>query len=129
MHSLRAPFNKLLEKDVKWNWLFDCQKAFDNLKTALTSDLTKAFLEGVDLTLTLFDPNKEIYVTSDASNLGLEVVLLNKIKDGQLKAVYHASRTLLQAEINYSQIEKEGLGLIFAVKKFHKYIHGREFIL
>ena len=40
MHTLKAPLNKLLKKDVKWNWLVNCQKAFDNLKTALTSDLT-----------------------------------------------------------------------------------------
>ena len=37
MHTLRAPLNK---KDVKWNWSVDYQKAFDNLKTALMSDLT-----------------------------------------------------------------------------------------
>ena len=68
-------------------------------------------------------------MASDACNLGLGAVLLHKEKDGQLKAVHHVSRTLLQVKINYSQIEKERLGLIFAVKKFHKYIHGREFIL
>ena len=31
--------------------------------------------------------------------------------------------------MNYSQIEKEGLAIIFATKKFHKYVHSREFIL
>ena len=36
---------------------------------------------------------------------------------------------LLPAEMNYSQIEKEDLAIIFAIKKFHKYVHGREFIL
>ena len=81
-------------------------KLFDNFKTALMSDLM----------LTHYDPNKEIYVASDASNLSLGAVLLHKEKDGQLKAVHHASRTLLPAEFNYSQIEKEGFGLIFAVK-------------
>ena len=75
--------------------------------------------------LTHYDPNKEIYLASDASNLGLEAVLLHKEKDGQLKVVHYASRTLLPAEMNYSQIGKEGLGLIFAVKKFHKYIYMR----
>ena len=99
--------------------MVDCQKAFNNLKTALISDLT----------FTHYNPYKEIYVVSYASNLGLGAVLLYKEKEGQLKAVHHVSRTLLLAEINYSQIEKERLGLIFAIKKFHKYIHGREFIL
>ena len=31
--------------------------------------------------------------------------------------------------MNYSQIEKEGLAIIFVIQKFHKYVHGREFIL
>ena len=98
--------------------MVDCQKTFDNLQTALTSDLT----------LTHYDPNKEIYVASDVSNLGLGAILLHKEKDVQLKAVHHVSRIFLLEEINYSQTEKEGLGLIFADKKFHKYIHGRDFI-
>ena len=31
--------------------------------------------------------------------------------------------------MNYSHIEKEGLAIISAIKKFHKYVHGWEFIL
>ncbi|UYV71989.1 K02A2.6-like, partial [Cordylochernes scorpioides] len=34
---LRAPLNKLLKKDVKWNWDPDCQQAFTTLKESLTS--------------------------------------------------------------------------------------------
>ena len=68
-------------------------------------------------------------MASDTSYLGLGAVLLHRKKDGQLKVVHYASRTLLPAEINYSRIKKEGLGLIFAVKKFHKYILRGEFKL
>ena len=73
-----------------------------------------------NLAFTHYNPNKQIYVASDISNFGLGA------EEGQLK---HVSRTLLPAEMNYSQIEKGGLAIIFANKKFHKYLYGREFIL
>ena len=41
----------------------------------------------------------------------------------------HASRSLLPAEKQYSQIEKEALGIIFSVTGFHRYLHERQFIL
>ena len=47
--------------------------------------------------------------------------------DGTKKPIAHASRTLLPAEKHYSQIEKKALGIIFAVTKFHRYLHGRFF--
>ena len=41
----------------------------------------------------------------------------------------HASRTFLPAEKHYSQIKKEAFGIIFAVTKFHRYLHDRFFTL
>ena len=118
MHILRGPLNHLLKKDVKWNRTDECKKAFEKLKTALMSNLV----------LTHYNPNKQIYVASDASNSGLGAVILHK-ENGKLKPIQNVSRTLLPAEMNYSQIEKESLAIIFAIKKYHKYVNGREFIL
>ena len=82
-----------------------------------------------ELSLTHYDPKQEIIMASDTSKYRIGVVILHKFKDGNTKPVAHTSRTLLPAEKKYSQIEKESLAIIYACKKFHKYIHGRRFIL
>lgn len=46
-----------------------------------------------------------------------------------IKVVAYASRTLTKAERAFSQIEREALGLVFAVEHFHRYIYGRKFTL
>ena len=119
MHDLRAPLNELLKKDKSWDWSTECQEAFDKIKEALTSDLF----------LTHFDSNLELIVACDASSYGVGACILHKMPDGANKPIAYASRTLLPAERNYSQIEKEALGIIFAVTKFHRYLHGRHFLL
>ncbi len=39
------------------------------------------------------------------------------------------SKTLTAAEKIYSQLEKEGLAVVFGVKKFHKYLYGCKFVI
>ncbi|XP_026441996.1 uncharacterized protein K02A2.6-like, partial [Papaver somniferum] len=119
LHILRAPLNDLLKKEKPWLWTKGCKQAFKDIKEKLTSDLF----------LVHFDPKVDIIVASDASSHGVGACILHKWKDGKVRPIAHASRSLLPAERNYSQIEKEALAIIFAVTKFHRYIHGRYFTL
>lgn len=117
--ELRAPLDKLLLKNSKFVWTPACQQAFEEIKALLQTDLL----------LTHFDPKHDILVASDASSHGLGAVILHRYPDGTQKAIAHASRTLSPAERNYGQIEKEALAIVFALKKFHKMLHGRRFHL
>ena len=51
------------------------------------------------------------------------------MEDGSEKPVAFSSRTLSPAEKKYSQLEKEGLAIVFAMKKFHDYLFGRKFTI
>ena len=113
------PLNNLLKKQQQWKWTSECESAFNWAKQALTSAKV----------LVHYNPDLPIRVAADASAYGIGAVLSHVQQDGSERPVAYASRTLSSSEKNYSQIEKEALALIFAVKKFHQYIYGRHFTL
>ena len=66
---------------------------------------------------------------SDASDYGVWAVISHIFSDGSEKAMAHSSKSLTPNERKNSQIEKDALAIIFAVKKFHKMFYGRHFTL
>ncbi|GFR76469.1 polyprotein [Elysia marginata] len=108
-----APLYRLLQKNVCWHWGKTEDKAFTAAKTALSSDIL----------LTHFSPEKELILTCDASPDGVAAVLSHQDDMGE-RPIAFASRSLSQAEKNYSQLDREGLSIIFGVKKFHKFLFG-----
>lgn len=52
-----------------------------------------------------------------------------QVKDGVKMPVLYISRKWKPAETRYSTIERECLGLVWATKRLHPYLYGREFIL
>ena len=118
MRSMRGLLDDLEKKD-KFSWTAEHQVAFNKLKTVLQSDLL----------VTHFRPEVDIVVAADACEYGLGAVISHRFPNGTEKAIAHAGRTLTKAEQNYGQIEKEALALVFAVRKFHRYLYGRRFTL
>ncbi|CAH8680112.1 unnamed protein product [Schistosoma rodhaini] len=119
MHDIRAPLNGLLRKNSTWNWTKECDTAFCKLKSIISSKLL----------LTHYDPCMPIIVAADVSAYGLGAVISHQFPDASENAIMRASRTLIPAEKKYSQIEEETLALVFAVRRFHKYLYGRRFTL
>ena len=107
--SLTAPLRILCKKDNIFSWESSQQAAFDAIKEEISRVPSLAY----------FDKNKTSVIQSDASMKGLGATLL---QDG--RPVVYASRSLTTAEQNYSNIERELLGVVFAVERFHRYIYG-----
>ena len=117
--TISAPLFKLTKKNNPWKWGEEEQKAFKRLKELLSSENV----------LVHFDKNVPIGIACDASNIGIGAVLFHRFKDGSERPIANVSKTLTEAQRNYSQIQKEALAIVFGLKKFYQYLHGREFIL
>ena len=71
-----------------------------------------------------FDPSKRLILTCDTLPYGVGAVLSHVMEDQLETPIAYASRTLSAAEKGYSQLDKEGLAILFGVKKFHSYLWG-----
>ena len=92
---------RLLQKDVKFQWMEKCQQSFEKLKTLLIEASV----------LVLPEPGKEFVVYSDASHVGLGCVLM---QDG--KVVAYVSRQLKTHEGNYLTHDLELAAVVIALK-------------
>ena len=97
-------------------------------KSANSFDQAKSTLVSSDV-LVHYNPDLPIRIAGDASAYGVGAVLAHVLPDGSERPVAFASRTLTSSEKNYTQVEKEALSLIFAVKRFHAYLYGRSFTI
>lgn len=97
------PLYQLLQKNTKWSWGPSQCKAFEGVKELFTSNKL----------LVHYDPAKELLLACDASPYGAGGCPLTQ---GQRREAF-ASCSLATAEKNYSQLEKEGLAIVFGIKK------------
>jgi len=119
LSSVLHPLYELLQEGRPWHWSAECQKAFVRCKQMLVE--SKALVP--------YDISLPIVVTADASSYGLGAVMSHVMPDKSIRPVMFASRSLNKAERNYAQLDKEALALVFAVKRFHKYLLARNFTL
>ena len=117
MADIAKRLYRLIEKE--WKWTNIEQSSFEILKQCLLNAPI----------LAMYDKNLPLKVDCDASQYGLGAVLSHVYADKSEKPIAYASRTLNKSEINYSQVDKEGASIIFALKKFNQYLLGNHFIL
>ena len=114
----KVELRTLLKVDQKFDWTEKYEKSIDLLKHTLSDDTALAF----------YDPNKNVRLVTDASGHALGVVLLQKESErDNYKPLCYISRSLTPAEMNYSSIEKEALGIVWGIEKLHFYLYGKSF--
>ena len=96
----------------------ECKAAFDKLKELLT---TSPIMVPPDWT-------QPFELMCDASDYAVGAVLGQR-KEKKPHAIYYASRTLNEAQLNYTTTEKELLAVIFALEKFRSYLLNSKVIV
>ena len=116
--KVTKPLTHLLVKDVPFDFNEKCLGAFLRLKEVLIS---APIIQASNWEL----PFK---VMCDASNYVIGAVLGHR-KDNKPYAIYYASRTLDDAQVNYATMEKKFLAVVFALEKFWSYLINSKVII
>jgi hypothetical protein len=116
--KITKPLMHLLQKDVAFDFDEKCLAAFRTLKSALVSARV----------IQPSDSSQPFEIMCDASDYVVGAVL-DQRKEGQVHAVYYASKTYNEAQLKYATTEKELLAVVFAFEKFRSYIVNSKVIV
>ncbi|EIE75605.1 hypothetical protein G6F46_013041 [Rhizopus delemar] len=115
-----APLNEMLKKDAKWEWKKEQENAFKQLKEALANAVQLKYP----------DPKLSYKLFTDASDVGIGGVLVQYDEDKEIdRPICFLSRKLTAAEMKYPTVEKELLGVVYALSKLRRYLVDKTFEL
>lgn len=116
--ALKAkPLTILTKASTPWQWKEDQEAAFNLLKQELSSEPV----------LALYDPKLETQLHTDASQIGLAGLLMQKQSDGKWKPVMYTSQQTSDSESRFHSYELETLSVVISVRKFRNYLYGIKF--
>ena len=112
---------------MEWTWTATYQKLFNKAKSIIKEDACMKF----------YDEIQPLHLETDAFGVRLGAALL-QLRSGAscprdkapnnsiLRPIAFASKSLSSVERWYSNIEREALGILHGLKKFHHYCFARE---
>ena len=117
--EITEPLYKLTRKGQQWKWGEEEAISFKKIKRLLCTETVLAH----------YDPSLPLGLSCDASECGIGAVLFHRFADGSERPILNISKVLSATQRRYSQIQKEALSLVYALKKFHQFLYGRKFIV
>ena len=107
------PIFNLLKSQKQFEWSEECEEAFQQLKKYLGSMpvLSKA------------EDGEELFLYLAVTDVAVSSVLI-RLEKGIEKPVYFLSKTLLDAETRYSQLEKLALSLVYSAQRLRPYFEA-----
>nr|GEX63356.1 hypothetical protein [Tanacetum cinerariifolium] len=109
--KISRPMTHLLEKNSPFIFSNECIQAFRTLKEKLT--------EAPILIASNWDQPFELMC--DASDYAVGAILVQRVEK-HFRPIHYASKTMNQAETNYTTTEKEMLAVVYAFEKFRSYL-------
>ncbi|XP_031789079.1 uncharacterized protein LOC116418038 [Nasonia vitripennis] len=122
--TIADPLTQLTRKDVNYRWGESQQMAFEQVKALIIASAPVLHSPSFEDQFPSFED--QFTIQTDASDIGLGAVLTQTI-DGEERVLSFASRTLTEAERNYSVTERECLAVLWAIRKFRAYVEGYHF--
>ena len=121
------PLHKMTSSKVTWTWNASYQSLFNKAKLLIKFDMCMKF----------YDDTKTLYLETDAPGVCLGAALLqtqegttcqkDTVPDNTILCpIAFASKSLMGIECKCSNIERDVLGLLHGLEKFHQYCFTRE---
>ena len=110
--TIASPLNSLLQKDKRFQWDEQCQKAFDTIKAKL---LTAPVLSYAD-------PTKKFVLTCDASDTAVGYVLGQVDEQKREYVIAYGGKSLTNEQRNYTTTEKECLAVMCGIEAYRPYL-------
>jgi hypothetical protein len=112
--TVAAPINELTKKEVPFKWGEAQQKAFEDLKTKLTTTPV----------LALPDFGKTFEIECDGSGIGIRGMLMQ-----ERRPIAYFSEKLSDPTLSYLVYDKELYALVWSLETWQHYLFPKEFVI
>ena len=119
LNVILTPLFKLLNTNAPFEWTPDCEQSFHSVKSLMTNAPV------------LCSPTRQdhIILETDACDYGSGACLKGLRTDNTEYIITYASHKFTDAESKWNIVEKEGFGLINAVRHFRHFLIGKKFTI